>query len=52
MICMEVRVGPALSRLTHARGTPWALTYVPDEFGLVIPNDLIEDHYRRLAAAA
>lgn len=46
------RSGPALSRLTHARGTPWALTYVPDEFGIVIPNDLIEDHYKRLAAAA
>lgn len=44
--------GPALSRLTHAPGTPWALTYVAEEFGIVIPNDLIEDHYKRLAAAA
>lgn len=44
--------GPALSRLTHAQGTPWALTYEPGEFGIVIPNDLIEDHYKRLAAAA
>lgn len=42
--------GPALSRLTHALGTPWALTYEPGEFGIVIPNDLIEDHYKRLAA--
>ena len=46
------KTGPALSRLTHAPGTPWALTFVPHEFGIVIPNDLIEDHYRRLAAAA
>ena len=41
--------GPALSRLTHARGTPWALTYVPGEFGNTISQDLIEDHYRQLA---
>ncbi|MBR9864893.1 MAG: SocA family protein [Rhodobacteraceae bacterium] len=41
--------GPALSRLTHADGTPWHITYVPHSFGDVIPNDLIEDHYSRLA---
>ena len=41
--------GPALSRMTHAEGTPWALTYVPGEFGIHIPPDLIEDHYARLA---
>ena len=41
--------GPALSRLTHARGTPWDMTYEPGEFGTVIPNDLIEDHYKRLS---
>lgn len=41
--------GPALSRLTHARGTPWALTYVPGEFGSSISQDLIEDHYKQLA---
>jgi uncharacterized phage-associated protein len=41
--------GPALSRLTHAPGSPWALTYEPGSFGIVIPNDLIEDHYQRLA---
>lgn len=41
--------GPALSRLTHASGTPWALTYVPGEFGTRISTDLIEDHYRHLA---
>lgn len=44
------KTGPALSRLTHAEGTPWALTYVDGEFGVVIPTDLIEDHYHRLAA--
>lgn len=42
--------GPALSRLTHAKGTPWDMTYEPGEFGIIIPNDLIEDHYKRLAA--
>lgn len=42
--------GPALSRLTHADGTPWDLTYRPGSFGLVIPTDTIEDHYQRLAA--
>jgi uncharacterized phage-associated protein len=41
--------GPALSRLTHAKNTPWDLTYVPDEFGIQISNDIIEDHYQRLA---
>lgn len=44
--------GPALSRLTHAKSTPWALTYEPGGFGVVIPDDLIEDHYARRAAAA
>ena len=41
--------GPALSRLTHAKGTPWDVTYQDGIFGLVIPTDIIEDHYRRLA---
>lgn len=41
--------GPALSRLTHADGSPWALTYRAGRFGIEIPNDLIEDHYSRLA---
>lgn len=43
--------GPALSRLTHALGTPWERTYVAGRFGIRIPNDIIEDHYQRLAAA-
>jgi len=42
--------GPQLSRMTHADNTPWQLTYKPGEFGLVISNDVIEDHYRRKAA--
>lgn len=41
--------GPQLSRLTHAAGTPWELTYKPNSFGLGISNDKIQDHYRRLA---
>lgn len=44
--------GPALSRLTHASGTPWDATYVDGSFGIVIPNDLIEDHYAGLASKA
>lgn len=44
--------GPALSRLTHAAGSPWALTYQPGGFGIVIPDDLIEDHYARLGERA
>ena len=44
--------GPALSRITHAKGTPWELLYKNDSFGIVIPNDIIEDHYTRLAEKA
>lgn len=43
--------GPALSRLTHLPGSPWDTTYHPGSFGIVIPNDIIEDHYARMAAA-
>lgn len=43
--------GPHLSRLTHQIGSPWALTYRPGDFGAVISNDVIEDHYQRRAAA-
>lgn len=43
--------GMALSRITHAKGTPWDIVYEPGEFGLTIPTDIIEDHYRRLAQA-
>lgn len=41
--------GPALSRLTHAKNTPWEVVYEPGSFGIVIPNDIIEDHYASLA---
>jgi uncharacterized phage-associated protein len=42
--------GPQLSRMTHADGTPWHLTYERGSFGKVIPVDLIEDHYKKLAS--
>lgn len=45
------RSGADLSRLTHAVGTPWYVTYEPGVFGSVIPTDLIEDHYHRLAVS-
>jgi uncharacterized phage-associated protein len=38
-----------LSRITHAKGTPWELVYEPGSFGLNIPTDIIEDHYKKLA---
>lgn len=41
--------GIALSRLTHAEDTPWALSYEPGEFGTPIPQDLIQEHYQQLA---
>lgn len=44
--------GPALSRLTHQAGSPWQLVYRQGSFGDVIPNDLIEDHYSKLAKRA
>ena len=44
--------GPRLSRITHAPGTPWHQTYEPGSFGDVISNDLIEDHYEKLAERA
>lgn len=44
--------GMGLSRITHANGTPWQRTYEPGSFGLHIPTDLIEDHYKQLAERA
>lgn len=44
------KTGPALSRLTHQDGSPWAQTYRDGIAGLVISNDLIEDHYHILAS--
>ncbi|MDE0697139.1 MAG: DUF4065 domain-containing protein [Boseongicola sp.] len=41
--------GPMLSRITHKSGSPWDLTYEPGSFGDVISDDLIQDHYSRLA---
>ncbi len=38
-----------LSALTHQSGTPWEYTYDPDEFETIIPMDLIQAHYERLA---
>lgn len=41
--------GPALSRLTHAPGTPWYKTWNDHGHYSIISNDLIEDHFRQLA---
>ena len=46
------KTGPALSRLTHQPGSPWHTIYRDKDYGLVIPIDLIEDHYAQLAKKA
>jgi uncharacterized phage-associated protein len=46
------KTGLALSRITHADGTPWSASYQPGVFGTVISTDLIEDHYSKLAEQA
>jgi uncharacterized phage-associated protein len=43
--------GIGLSSLTHQPGTPWDVTIRRLGRGATISNDLIEDHYRRLAQA-
>lgn len=39
--------GIELSRLTHAPGTPWS--QVRDAGGEIIPNDIIKEHFQKLA---
>lgn len=41
--------GISLSSLTHEAGSPWSTTVRQSGLGAVIPNDLIEDYYARLA---
>jgi uncharacterized phage-associated protein len=41
--------GLQLSELTHKPGTPWDVTRRTSGLGAIIPDDLIEDFYRRLA---
>jgi uncharacterized phage-associated protein len=41
--------GPALSRLTHAQGTPWSMTYEMLGQNSIISNDLIQDHFAFIA---
>jgi uncharacterized phage-associated protein len=43
------KTGIQLSALTHQPGTPWDDTWTPDSRGASISNDLIAEHYRRLA---
>jgi uncharacterized phage-associated protein len=40
--------GIALSSLTHQPGTPWDITIKKFGRGAVIPDDLIEEHYKQL----
>ena len=41
-----------LSALTHKPGTPWDVTYREYGAGVIIPNELIQDYYERLAEQA
>ena len=41
-----------LSALTHKPGTPWDVTYREYGAGVIIPNELIRDYYKRLAEQA
>ena len=41
--------GPALSRLTHQSGSPWSIAYKENEKNSIISNDLISDHFAKLA---
>lgn len=40
--------GIALSYLTHQKGTPWDQRYVPDMYGIEIPDHIIREHYTKL----
>jgi uncharacterized phage-associated protein len=46
------RSGVALSRITHAPGTPWTQMYNRGVFNTPIPNDVIQEHYSSLIARA
>ena len=35
-----------LSALTHIKGGPWRATYVPNKKNIIIPNNLISDHFK------
>ena len=39
--------GLQLSTLTHKKGTPWDITISTRGVHSIIPNDLIQDHYRK-----
>ena len=41
--------GIALSRMTHRQGTPWHRVYRDGIGAIVIPNDIIDEHYKMLA---
>lgn len=42
--------GIELSRMTHAPGTPWHIAWTEGGPNTAISNDLIENHYKQLAA--
>jgi len=42
--------GIQLSTITHEKNSPWDITFRDDARGVPIPNDLIADHFGKLAA--
>lgn len=42
--------GGALSNLTHKPGSPWSKVWRPGASNLVIPDDLIAEHYKEALA--
>jgi len=44
-ITYENKSDALLSKLTHKKGGPWHMCYEPGKYGIVIPNELIEDHF-------
>jgi uncharacterized phage-associated protein len=44
--------GIQLSNMTHQQNTPWSTTWNRVGKNAIIPNDIIQSHYRELAARA
>lgn len=44
--------GITLSHITHQPGSPWSQTWDANGWDLIIPTNLIRDHYREMATGA
>ncbi|MDA8002988.1 MAG: DUF4065 domain-containing protein [Alphaproteobacteria bacterium] len=52
LVCYGHLTGRDLSRITHAKGTPWSECYRPDQLHIRIPDPLIKKHYEGLLASS